>query len=340
MTLDRLAAGCWTLVAAIGLTVISGCGDGVDSAELLSQAQVALIERNYAEAERLATLIPERSQEWSAAQLLAGEAATRQDHFSDAVQFYNSLTTQNASVDEVALASFSAGEVLRTSGELTLAAKAYESTLGIAPTKIAAHERLAFLYSTTGQRREAMQHYFLIIKSGSATYQELALFGDLDRPVDRLDFLEESLAKSPGDLFTRLGIAAHHFWDGDATDAEWRLRDLVRRVVGRAGRREVCRLARWPPSKLSRASRHLVCRGALGQATRPPEVCGSQLLAVCPHGSYPPSSHLSVGTGPDRFVCSVRAGIKGRCRTDKSPGRATVRADSSTRRCPAHRGDG
>jgi tetratricopeptide (TPR) repeat protein len=229
MRLSPLVGVFWTVTGVCLCWTLSGCGsENRNTAALLNDARLALIKQDFSEAERLATQVSEDSPDWAAARLVAGEAATRDERLRDALEYYGALTVENASVEQAALASFSAAELLRAVGQLQRAAASYYRVLSYAPGNIAANERLALLLSTTGQRREATDHYFKVVKSGTATFRELALFGDLDRPVDQKEYLQDLLKKAPADPFLKLGLAAHCLWDGEFQGAETRLREVVR----------------------------------------------------------------------------------------------------------------
>jgi tetratricopeptide (TPR) repeat protein len=228
-TPGRPAAQAPPVHVVLGLLALSmaGCGpDPTPPATLLRDARVAMARDNWDEVERLAGLIPDDSPEWPAAQLLAGEAATKSGALADALDHYNALAQSPEHPHDAVQARFFAGEVYRNLGRLEEAEAAFREVLTAEPDDVATHQRLAFVLSTTGRRWEAAPHYFAVVRSGTATYEELALFADLDRPVENRDFLEECAQQAPDDVTVQLGLAAQMFWDGEP-GAEQALRNVL-----------------------------------------------------------------------------------------------------------------
>ncbi|QDU36339.1 ASPIC and UnbV [Maioricimonas rarisocia] len=194
---------------------------------LLERAEAALQSREYDRVLQLTRDVDPASDEWPRARMLAGEAATRSGQLQQALEEYGALAEQRPDTTEAAEARFYSGEVYRELGQLSQAVDAYRQAVMIAPDNVAIHERLAFLLSTVGNRWEAYRHYGVLVRSGSATYVELALFADLERPVEQRPFLEECARKAPDDVLVRQGLAAHTLWEGKADAAERQLRDLL-----------------------------------------------------------------------------------------------------------------
>ncbi|QDU09859.1 FG-GAP-like repeat-containing protein [Gimesia aquarii] len=212
----------------IFLCLVSGCEpNSADSVVLLQKARTALSEKDFERAISLATEVSVNAPERSESLLLAGEAAMRSQRFSDALKYFQLVIDFEGENKHTKLARFSSAEVYRELGQLTNAIQFYQQVLQANPDNVATHERLAFLLSTTGARWEALPHFFFLVRSGSATINELAIFADLDRHVEHKPFLESCLLKSKKDSYVRFGLAAHRFWDGDPAKAKESLSQIV-----------------------------------------------------------------------------------------------------------------
>lgn len=215
-------------IVLLTLSLFPGCGpDAVPSSALLRDARLALANESFDEVESLVNQVPVDSPEWPAAQLLAGEAATKSGDLTGALDHYNVLAGSGEHASQATRARFYAGEVYRELGQLSRAEAAYRDVLAAEPDDVATHERLAFLLGTTGRRWEAASHYFALVRSGTATIEELAVFGDLDRPLEHREYLEECARTAPDDVAVQLGLAAHSFWEGHASAAERELRAVL-----------------------------------------------------------------------------------------------------------------
>mgnify|MGYP000097277070 CR=1 FL=1 len=199
----------------------------VAAEDLLAEAESALRSGEYARVLQLSRAIPPDSDGWDPARMLAGEAATRSGQLQRALDEYGALAERRPGTGQAAEALFYCGEVQRQLGRLSRAVESYRQALASVPGNVAIHERLAFLLSTVGDRWGAFPHYLVLTRSGSATYVELALFADLERPVEQRPFLEECAAKAPDDVLVRQGLAAHTLWEGKADEAERLLRELI-----------------------------------------------------------------------------------------------------------------
>ena len=192
---------------------------------LLEQARDALKAKRFGDAEQLGNRIPSGSAQFSDAMLIAGESATRLKHLDDAVRYYRSIPIDHS--DASALAQFSLASVLIHTGDISSAFRAFNLALETAPADVATHSRLAFLYAATARRWESRSHLELVLKSGGATVEELALLADLERPVDDVEYLRKCLRSYPHDPNVRLGLASIAALNGKPDVAVTELRKLI-----------------------------------------------------------------------------------------------------------------
>ncbi|MEK6262630.1 MAG: FG-GAP-like repeat-containing protein [Planctomycetota bacterium] len=193
----------------------------------LPDAKAALANGDYQRAEELASAVPLDSPDRLSALAIAGEAAAKAGRTEDAVRHYQALSKLQQQSREPPLGLFYAAEAYRDAGRLADAETLYGQFLTFVPDNALTHERLAFLLNVSGRRWESLPHYFVILRSGTATVPELALLADLDRPIEQRGFLEDCANKSPEDEVVKLGLAAHAFWEGKLVEAESRLRAAV-----------------------------------------------------------------------------------------------------------------
>ncbi len=173
--------------------------------ELLKQARTALKDKRFADAERLVNSIPVSDPVFTDAMLIAGEAATKLQRLDDAVRYYRAIPVDDS--DKSVLAQFSLANVLIHTGDISSAFEAFERVLKSEPMDVATHSRVAFLYAASARRWESRPHLEIVLRSGGATVEELALLADLERPVDEEEYLKKCQQSWPDDLNVRLGLA-------------------------------------------------------------------------------------------------------------------------------------
>jgi tetratricopeptide (TPR) repeat protein len=206
-------------VVVLTASMIGGCSKATPVPELLAGAQRALIESDLDKVEELVRQIPPESSEWQAAQLLAGEAATRANRFDAAIGYYTAAAQRDGTTSDGQLAQFSAAEVYLEIGQLTDAERLYRTVLKSQPGNGLTNERMAFLLSMTGRRWAALDHYFVLIKGGEAGYRELALAADVGRPIEQPDFLRKCQQQNPNGELVRLALATHAYDEGESEAA-------------------------------------------------------------------------------------------------------------------------
>jgi tetratricopeptide (TPR) repeat protein len=194
---------------------------------LIDQAQLALNRKDYRRAEQLALEVPQNDSSWVQARFLAGEAAMRTNRFDAAVNAFNAIPRDGS--PDAAKAAFFTGEAFRAAGRLSEAERSYASALETSPDDVKPHTQLAFLQGITGQRWESRPHLMYLVRTQNWTVDSLAILGDLERPLDQKDYLEECEKKSPNDLLVQLGLASSAFADGRTSEARRRLEDVIAR---------------------------------------------------------------------------------------------------------------
>ena len=199
--------------------------DEIPSEELLYKARTALKGKRFADAEQLVTSVSPKDQHFSDAMLIAGEAATRLDRLEDAVKYYRTIPVDDS--DKSVLAQFSLANVLIHTGDISSALEAFNRVLESEPMDVATHSRVAFLYAASARRWESRPHLELILRSGGATVEELALLADLERPVDEEEYLKKCQQSWPHDLNVRLGLASIAAENGQPAAAAFELQKII-----------------------------------------------------------------------------------------------------------------
>ena len=92
---------------------------------------------------------------------------------------------------------------------------------------VATHSRVAFLFAASARRWESRPHLELILRSGGATVEELALLADLQRPVDEEEYLKQCRQSWPQDLNVRLGLASVAAQNGQPVAAVLELQKII-----------------------------------------------------------------------------------------------------------------
>ena len=193
--------------------------------ELLKQARTALQDKHFADAERLVNAVSPEDPYFTEAMLIAGESATRLERLEDAVRYYRSIPVDDS--DKSVLAQFSLANVLIHTGDISSAFAAFERVLKSEPMDVATHSRMAFLYAASARRWESRPHLELILRSGGATVDELALLADLERPVDEEEYLKKCQQSWPQDFNVRLGLASIASQNGQPAAAVIELQKII-----------------------------------------------------------------------------------------------------------------
>jgi len=203
------------ICAAVAMAMIVGCSRSTPVPELLAGAERALLVSDSAKVEELVSQIPTDNPKWQAGQIMAGEAATKAGHYQSAIEFYFAAAEWDEKTSDGLLAQFSAAEIYLELGQLTKAEHLYRQVLSSQPGNQLTNERMAFLFSMTGRRWAALNHYFVLIKGGEAGYRELALAADVGRPIEQPDFLKKCREQSPDDELVRLAAATYEYNEGE-----------------------------------------------------------------------------------------------------------------------------
>ena len=175
---------------------------------------MALARSDFQEAESLASSIPNTDSRYAEAQLLAGEACTKDDRFEDAVAYYESANQSSPESNDGLLAVFSIAEIRLQQARLLDAERLYLQVYQQQPGNLAANERLAFLYSLTARRWEALPHYFAMIKGGECDYNDLVLAADVGRAIKQPEFIAQCLERNPTGILVRLAVAFRRAEEG------------------------------------------------------------------------------------------------------------------------------
>ena len=212
------------IVVALFLIVVWQIWFDRSSEQLLALAQSAILKNEFDSAEKLVLQIPQDDPLWPKGQLVAGEAATRSERYSEAIWYYKAVPPDSESY---LTALTMLGEVYRTTGQLTLAVDAYEDVLELDIENQAARTRLAFLLGATGQRWALTPHYIALIQQNAWTLELLVLFADQERPHEQGEFLANCVDHAPDDAFVRLGQAAQTVYEGRTAEGQRLLQKIV-----------------------------------------------------------------------------------------------------------------
>lgn len=158
---------------------------------------------------------------------LVGEGCLKAGRHGEAIAAYEQLANVQDSEAAIPLGWYYAAEACRTSGRWTHARANYLRFLESVPHHPATHERLGFLLSASGHRWLAVEHFLKLAQGSGATFEELSLLADPERPIEQRSHLEQLAAISPDDFLVRLGIAAHNFWEGRLAESRQALPALI-----------------------------------------------------------------------------------------------------------------
>lgn len=226
-------AGLQILLAAC-LLIAAGCSKPEPPAKLLKNARLALQKGDYQAASEEAAKIPNDAAQWQKGMLISAEAFSKLGQTDTAIEKYKAAADIDTSSEDGLLARFSQGELLLAERRLSEAEVCYRAVLDVEPGNALTNERLAFLTSITNRRWESLQYFFVLVKSGSADYHELAVAADIWRSVDSGEFLTDCKEKRPDDTSVKLALATAAFEDGEQEVIEL-LRPIVKDAPEQVG---------------------------------------------------------------------------------------------------------
>jgi tetratricopeptide (TPR) repeat protein len=201
---------------------------GAAASDPLDEARLALHQKKFALAERLALRLEPPDARWAPGRLIAGEAASRSGRPADAVKYYRDVPRDGSPT--AVLAAFALGELLRDGGELATAESEYVYVVDHEPGHALARSRLAFILGATGRRWESLPHLTYLLRSDAATLDQLVLLADLERPMEQGEFLRQCARMSPDDILVQLGLAADALHEGRSSESRRQLQVVVDRA--------------------------------------------------------------------------------------------------------------
>ncbi len=195
------------VVAAISIVALLVFPESdVQIKEALTTARSALKMHDWDTAEAAALQVVETAGAHSEAALILGEVATRQQKLNDALGWYQQVSRDDL---EFAIpATYASGEILRTTGHLSLAEQHYRETLNLAPNHVLSHQRMVLILRLTGRPFEALRHQHFLIEAGQADPQILLSLLDRTRVDSAVDYLEFCRNSAPDDPLPMFGLAA------------------------------------------------------------------------------------------------------------------------------------
>ena len=172
----------------------------------LAVARTALKMNDWLAAKAAALEVVELTGTHSEAALILGEVATRHQKLNDALSWYQQVSKNDS---QFAIpAAFASGEILRTTGHLSLAEQAYRETITLDSDHTAAHQRLVLILRLTGRPFEALRHQRILIEAGQADPEVLLSLLDRTRVDAAVDYLEFCRDSAPDDSLPIFGLAA------------------------------------------------------------------------------------------------------------------------------------
>jgi tetratricopeptide (TPR) repeat protein len=227
----RRALARGVLIGLLLLCIVAGAwwwsrrGTVASGDELLTAARGLALRKNYAAAEAEALRVEAGDPLWAESRLLAGELATRDERFDDALRIYQSIPRDGSEPSVTALNAM--GEILLQQGRFSEADESFSLVVAEQPDYLPAHKRLASIRHVCGDRWGAVPHYLWLVEGGHWTLTELAELGDVDRPVEFDEPLRRMLQQSPDDPLVIQSWGAHAIAQGRYEEARHKLQQLV-----------------------------------------------------------------------------------------------------------------
>jgi tetratricopeptide (TPR) repeat protein len=203
------------------LIVCLGCGSKDADLRRLESAREALAKGNLVEAEQFAAAISPTHFSWAEGRFILASVAQRSGNWQQALEYYR-VIPRDSPLYAAALGEAAAVE--QAHGNLHAAIRDFNALLEVRPDDVTARRTLANLLASTGQRRLADAHLWILIKAKVFEFKQLVMFTDFDRrdPNDA-KFLEWCEQRAPHDAAVQTGLAVEAISQGDLPAARRRL---------------------------------------------------------------------------------------------------------------------
>ena len=219
-------------IALAGIVLIVGGGaiayrrlTAVPPRQLLRSARRALTALDFTLAEQTAKKVPAAALEFNDAMLIAGEAATKQDRYEQAILYY--ARVPSGAGEQTATARYCAGDLLFQLGQASDAEVQYRLALAARPDDAWTHEQLASLLTSFGRHWEALPHLFQLVLMQQASIEQLLLLGDPDAIIELPENLPKFQSRAPDDPLPVIALARAAFDRDDLTDATRLAREVI-----------------------------------------------------------------------------------------------------------------
>lgn len=188
-------------------------------------AREALTAGDFDRADSIARAVLRRQPRNAGALLIAGEVATKQDRWDEALRLYEQIPDDAGRKAAVGLSA--AGDLLLQQGHALEAEKKFLRALNIEPDLTMACNRLAFLYSLVGRRWESIPYLLELVRRDQFSLDNLLLLGHRTVDVDLPDELKRYRDASPGDPLPLIGLAKRALREGQSDEALGLLRQVI-----------------------------------------------------------------------------------------------------------------
>lgn len=163
-----------------------------------------------------------------AALLLAGQAAAREGHLTEAIDYYDRIPA--GAGEHAANGRTAAGNLFLRLGQASKAETKYREAIEIDPHHVVAHDRLANLLALEGRRFESLPHFYEVLRGGQCSFEVLLQAGQHAATVDAPDDLLRYRAAAPHDPAPLIGLARIAMLKQNFAQAG----EMLHQVVGQA----------------------------------------------------------------------------------------------------------
>ncbi len=186
--------------------------------KLLRDARRALQVGEFDRAEQIAVQIPPGSREYSDALLIAGEAATRQKRYPQAIAHYGGIPPDSS--DQSVTGMYCIGDLLMQMGNAFEAERQYRRVLAVRPSDPWTLEQLAATLTTFGRRWEAMPYLFALAQMQRISVEQLLLLGETDVGLAQPADLSKFHGRAADDALLLIARARYAYDAQDPATAE------------------------------------------------------------------------------------------------------------------------
>lgn len=195
--------------------------------QLLAEAEAALDQKRYSDTLEIACRVSETSKHFADAVILVSKAVEQRAGCREAIRVLEEARLPSRNPGDAHVWNRLA-ELQISSGMIDSALRSSKHACECDEFNTVALRRLAQLNGMVGRPWASQEYYWPLLQSGAMTLNELAVFADVERPIDAEQQLLKWHQLQPDDPIVRLGLLVHRNRHSDSDEILEELRLYVK----------------------------------------------------------------------------------------------------------------